>query len=63
MNSAPTQPGLENSKKNSKKKLKKTSFQHYSYPKRDQIGRERGKKNLVPNLIPARPGLENSKKK
>ena len=32
-------------------------------PKRDKIGRERGKKILVPNSVHMRPGQENSKKK
>ena len=54
-----TLPGLENSKK----KIKKTSFQHYFYPNRDEIRREREKKNLVPNSVPNRPGLEIPKKK
>ena len=31
-------------------------------PKRDEIGREREKKNLDPNFIPTQPGLEISKK-
>ena len=29
------------------KKLKKTSFRHYFLPKRDEIGREREKKNFT----------------
>ena len=45
------------------KKIKKTSFRHYFYPNRDEIGRQREKKNLVPNSVPTRPGLENFKKK
>ena len=50
-----------NSKKKAKK-LKKTSFRRYIYPKRDVIGREKEKKNLVPNSVPTRPRQENSKK-
>ena len=44
-----TRPGQENSEKNSKKieKIKKTSFRHYFLPKRDEIGREREKKNFT----------------
>ena len=63
-NSVPTQPGLENSKKNSKKieKIKKTFFRHYFLPKRDEIGREREKKNLLPNYVQTRLGQENSEK-
>ena len=41
----------------------KTSFRHFFYPNRDEIGQEREKKNLVPNFVPPRTGLENSKKK
>ena len=39
-----------------KKLKKKNSFQQYSYPKRDEIGREREKKILVPNSVHTRPG-------
>ena len=46
-NSVDSRPRQENSEKNSKKieKIKKTSFRHYFLPKRDEIGREREKKN------------------
>ena len=44
------------------KKLKKTNFQHYFQTKRDEIGREREKKILVPNSVPTQPKLENSEK-
>ena len=41
-----------------KKKKKKTFFRHYFQPKRDEIGRERKKKNFTPEfrsyLTPAR---------
>ena len=43
------------------KKLK-TSFRYYFSPKRDEIGRERGKKILLPNAVHTRPGQENSEK-
>ena len=48
LNSIHTQPGQENSEKNSKKieKIKKTSFRHYFLPKRNEIGREREKKKF-----------------
>ena len=41
--------GKKIQKKNVKKieKIKKTSFRHYFLPKRDEIGREREKKNLT----------------
>ena len=57
-------PGKKIQKKNGKKieKTKKTSFRHYFLPKRDEIGWERGKKNLVPNSAHARPRKENSEK-
>ena len=52
-------PGKKIPKKKSKKieKIKKTSFQHYFLPKRDEIGREREKKIkiLLPNSVHARP--------
>ena len=38
------------------------SFQHYFYPNRDEIGREREKTILVPNFVPTRPGVEKSNK-
>ena len=41
----------------------KTSFQHYFYPNRFEIGPGREKKILVPNSVPTRPGQEISKKK
>ena len=44
------------------KKLKKTSFRHYFQPKREEIGREREKKILVPNSVHSRPRQENSNK-
>ena len=44
-------------------KSENTSFRHYFYPNRDEIGRERQKKNLVPNSVPTRPRQGNSKKK
>ena len=55
---------LENSKTKQQQILKneKTSFRHYFYPNRVEIGRERVKKNFVPNYVPSRPGTENSKK-
>ena len=48
-NSVHTRPRQENSEKNSKKieKIKKTCFRYYFLPKRDQIGREREKKNFT----------------
>ena len=65
-NSVHTRPRQENSKKNSKKikkiKKKKTSFQQYSYLKRDEIGQEREKKILDPNSVHTRPRQENSEK-
>ena len=47
-NSVPTRLEQANSKKNSKKfrKIKKTPFRHYFYPKRDEIGSESEKKNF-----------------
>ena len=42
---------------------KKTSFRLYFYPERVELGRERGKKILVPYTILKQPRLENSKKK
>ena len=53
-------PGKKISKKIAKKikKLKKkTTFRHYFLPNRDEIGRERKKKFLVPNSVPTRDGL------
>ena len=46
------------------KKIKKlkTSFWYYFQPKWVEIGREREKKNLVPNSVHTRPGQENSEK-
>ena len=44
------------------KKMKKNSFRHYSQTKRDDIGREMGKKTLVPNSVHTRLGQENSEK-
>ena len=62
-NSVPTGPGLENSQKKKKNSRNyKTSFWHYFYPIREEIGREREKKILLPNSVPTRPGLENSQK-
>ena len=59
----PNRPGLENSKKIQKNsKNYKRSFRHYFYSNRDDIGRERVKKNFVPNSVPTRPGQKNSKK-
>ena len=57
-------PGKKIPKKKSKKieKIKKTSFRHYFLPKRDEIGREREKKNLLPNSVHTRPRQENSEK-
>ena len=43
-------------------KIKKTSFRHYFLPKLDVIGREREKKNLLPNSVHTRLGQENSEK-
>ena len=45
-NSVPTGPGLENSKKKKEKNSRnyKTSFRHYFYPIREEIGREREEK-------------------
>ena len=42
-------PGKKIQKENGKKfeKIKKTSFQHYFLPKRDEIGREREKNNFT----------------
>ena len=58
-------PGKKIQKKNGKKiqKTKKTSFRHYFLPKRDEIGREREKKILLPNSVHTRPRQEDSKKK
>ena len=53
---------LEKIAKELKKELKKTSSRHYFQPKRDEIGREREKKNLFPNSVRAQPEQENSKK-
>ena len=47
--------------KNIVKKLK-TSFQYYFLPKRDEIGLESVKKNLVSKSVHTRLGLENSEK-
>ena len=44
------------------KKIKKTTFRHYFLPKRDEIGREREKKILLPNSVHTRPGQENSER-
>ena len=44
-------------------KLKKTSFRHCSQPKRDQVGREREKKFLVPNSVHTQSRKEYSEKK
>ena len=61
--SVQTQPGEENSEKNSRKLKKlKTSFRHYFWPKRDEIGREREKKILLPYSVHSRPRQENSEK-
>ena len=38
-------------------------MRHYFYPKRVEGGREREKRNLVPNSVHSRPEVENSKKK
>ena len=50
-------PGKKIPKKIAKKfkKLKKTSFQDYFQPKRDEIGQEREKKNLDPNSVHTDP--------
>ena len=55
----------ENSEKNSKKieKIKKTSFRYYFLPKRDEIGREKGKNNFTPEFRSCSPRQENSEKK
>ena len=37
-------------------------FRHYFYPKWVEGGREREKKNLVPNSVHTRPGYENSER-
>ena len=57
-------PGKKIQKINGKKieKIKKTSFRRYFLPKRDEIGREREKKNLLPNSVHTRPRQENSQK-
>ena len=44
------------------KKMKNPHFWHYFQPKRDEIGREGGKKILVPNFGLTRPGQEHSEK-
>ena len=52
-------PGKKIPKKIEKKKHQKTkkpSFQYYFQPKRDEIGRKREKKNLVPNSVQTQPG-------
>ena len=51
-------PGMKIPKKIAKKfkKYKKTSFQHYSQPKRDDIGQERETKILFPNSVHTQPG-------
>ena len=41
---------------------KKTSFRHYYFPKRAEIGREREKNILVLNSVHTRTEQENSKK-
>ena len=41
-------------------KIKKTSFRRYFSPKRDETGRERAKKILLPNSVQTRLGQENS---
>ena len=48
-NSVHIRPRQENFEKNSKniEKIKKTSFQNYFLPKRDEIGREREKKKFT----------------
>ena len=58
-NSVHTRPRQENSEKNSKKieKIKKTCFRYYFLPKRDEIGREREKKNFyfrIPFILDSR---------
>ena len=57
-NSVPTRPWLENWKKKLQKNSKnlKTSFRHYFYPNRDEIGQEREKIILVPNSFLPEPG-------
>ena len=50
-------PGKKIPKKIGKKFEKlKTSFWHLFQPKRDEMGREKEKKNLVPNSVPTQPG-------
>ena len=64
LNSIRPQPGKNIPKKIAKKfKNLKTSFWHYFQPKRDKIGRGRGKKILIQNSVPTQPELEKSKKK
>ena len=54
---------LENSKKKAKKfEYSKNIILALFYPNRDEIGREREEKILIPNSVPTRPGQENSKK-
>ena len=63
-NSVHTRPRQEYSNKNYKKiqKILKTSFRLYFQPKRDEIGRERVKKNLGPNSVHIGPRQGNSER-
>ena len=63
-NSIHTQPGQENSEKDSKK-IQKIKKPHSGIIFRQNGTRQAGKKRklLVPNLVHTRPGLENSEKK
>ena len=56
--------GKKISKKKIAKKLKKFKnlFPTYFQPKGQEIGRERGKKFLLPNAVHTRPGHENFEK-
>ena len=57
-------PGKKIPKKKAKKlkKLKKPLSDVFFLPKRDEIGREREKKILLPNSVHTRFGQENSEK-
>ena len=64
-NSVPTQPELENSRKNSKKiqKNKKVTSGIISIKNGLREAKKEIKKNLVLNSVHSKPGQENSKKK
>ena len=61
--SYPTRARKFQKKKAKNFKKLKILFPALFLAKRDKIGRESEKKNLVPNSLPTQPELENSKKK